>query len=86
LYKADEIVERHRHRYEVNPEYVDVLQEGGLVFSGRSPDGVLMEIAELSKDVHPFFLGSQFHPEFTSRPLKTNPLFDGFVCAAKGDK
>ncbi len=86
LYKADEIVERHRHRYEVNPEYVDVLQEGGLVFSGRSPDGVLMEIAELPKDVHPFFLGSQFHPEFTSKPLKTNPLFDGFVRATKGDK
>ena len=55
--------ERHRHRYEVNPEYVQRLEDAGLVFSGKSPDGHLMEIAELPKSVHPFFLGTQFHPK-----------------------
>ncbi len=77
------IKERHRHRYEVNPEYIDQLERGGLVFSGRSPDGVLMEIAELPRDKHPFFLGTQFHPELLARPLSPHPLFTAFMKAAK---
>ena len=80
------IQERHRHRYEVNPEFVAQLEKGGLVFSGKSPDGVLMEIAELPKSVHPFFLGTQFHPEFLSRPLNPHPLFTAFMKAAKERK
>jgi CTP synthase len=81
-----EVSERHRHRFEVNPKYIEQLQQAGLVFSGRSPDGVLMEIAELPEEVHPFFVGVQFHPEFLSRPLKPHPLFTTFVskAAARG--
>lgn len=82
LYGKPVVEERHRHRYEVNPEYIDQLTEGGLIFSGKSPDHTLMEIAELPKEVHPFFLGTQFHPEFTARPLHPHPLFTGFVKAA----
>ncbi|MCR4311330.1 MAG: CTP synthase, partial [Candidatus Taylorbacteria bacterium] len=63
------ISERHRHRFEVNPEYIERITKGGLVFSGTSPDNRLMEIAELPKEKHPFFLGTQFHPEFKARPL-----------------
>ena len=81
-YGTDRITERHRHRYEVNPEYVDALAKAGLVFSGVSPSEKLMEIAELPKTKHPFFLGTQFHPEFTARPLSSHPLFDAFVTAA----
>lgn len=81
-YGAGEITERHRHRYEVNPEYVERLRAGGLVFSATSPDGVLMEIAELPKSVHPFFLGTQFHPEFRSSLMIPHPLFLAFVKAA----
>lgn len=77
--KAGKISERHRHRFEVNPKYVKRLVDAGLVFSGTSPDGKLMEIAELSKDVHPFFVGTQFHPEFLARPLRPHPLFSAFV-------
>ena len=77
------IEERHRHRYEVNPAYVDELTAAGLVFSGTSPDGVLMEIAELPRSVHPFFLGTQFHPELLARPLRPHPLFTAFLKAAK---
>ena len=80
-YGTSEIKERHRHRYEVNPEYIKVLEEKGLVFSGTSPDGTLMEIAELPKDKHPFFLGTQYHPEFLARPLAPHPLFSEFVKA-----
>jgi CTP synthase len=76
------ISERHRHRYEVNPEYIPALEEAGLVFSGTSPNGVLMEIAELPKKEHPFFVGSQFHPEFKARPLSPHPLFTDFIEAA----
>lgn len=76
------ISERHRHRYEVNPAYIAKLEAGGMVFSGQSLDGTLMEIAELPKKVHPFFLGSQFHPEFKSRPLRPHPLFTSFIRAA----
>jgi len=76
------ISERHRHRYEVNPDYIERLENAGLVFSGRSPDGHLMEIAELPRSVHPFFLGTQFHPEFRARPLTPHPLFSEFIKAA----
>ena len=81
-YKKANIAERHRHRYEVNPKYIKRLEKNGLIFSGISPDRRLMEIAELPRDKHPFFVGSQFHPEFTSRPLAPNPLFLEFVRAA----
>ena len=80
-YSKKEITERHRHRYEVNPAYIDRLEAKGLVFSGRSPDGDLMEIAELPKSQHPFYLGTQFHPEFKSRPLHPHPLFTAFIKA-----
>ncbi len=83
VYGRDEISERHRHRYEVNPEFVDRLEEAGLVFSGTSPNGKLMEIAELSKEEHPFFLGTQFHPEFLARPFNPHPLFTAFISASK---
>jgi CTP synthase len=78
------IHERHRHRYEVNPKYIERLEKKGLVFSGVSPDRRLMEIAELPRAKHPFFLGTQFHPEFKSRPLRPHPLFREFVKAAIG--
>ncbi|MGB4942543.1 MAG: CTP synthase, partial [Candidatus Moraniibacteriota bacterium] len=81
-YPSRRIIERHRHRYEVNPSYVAALREAGLVFSGTSPDGVLMEIAELPKSEHPFFVGVQFHPEFQSTLLKPHPLFLAFIKAA----
>lgn len=81
-YGVPEIVERHRHRYEVNPEYVAKLREGGLVFSATSPDGILMEIAELPVKEHPFFLGTQFHPEFQSSLAAPHPLFLAFIKAA----
>lgn len=82
LYKSDSIVERHRHRYEVNPAFIAPIEKAGMVFSGTSPDGTLMEIAELPKSVHPFFIGSQFHPEFQARPLAPHPLFTGLIKAA----
>ena len=78
-YKQDVIQERHRHRYEVNPEFIKKTEDAGLIFSGKSPNGVLMEIAELPKKVHPFFLGTQFHPEFLARPLAPHPLFTAFI-------
>jgi len=80
-YGKKEIGERHRHRYEVNPAFIGELEKQGLIFSGRSPDGKLMEIAELPKSVHPFFLGTQFHPEFLARPLAPHPLFSAFIKA-----
>lgn len=80
-YGKKEIIERHRHRYEVNPSYIADLEAKGLVFSGRSPDGHLMEVAELPKNKHPFFLGSQFHPEFLAHPLHPHPLFTSFIKA-----
>jgi CTP synthase len=82
-YGSDSVEERHRHRYEINPEYVEQIEKGGIVFSGKSPDGVLMEIAELPKEEHPFFLGTQFHPELQARPLSPHPLFTAFLKAAK---
>jgi CTP synthase len=80
LYGSTEIMERHRHRYEINPHYIDRIQEMGLKYTGRSPDGKKMEIAELQG--HPFFVGSQFHPEFKSRPQKPAPMHYGLVRAA----
>ena len=74
------ISERHRHRYEFNPEYRDRLSRAGLVLSGTSPDGRLVEIVELAD--HPWFLGCQFHPEFKSTPFRPHPLFVAFVAAA----
>lgn len=85
-YGKKEITERHRHRYEVNPEFIVPLEKAGLVFSGRSPDGHLMEIAELPKKEHPFFLGTQFHPEFLAHPLSPHPLFSAFIKACGGKK
>jgi len=79
---ADRISERHRHRYEFNPEYRETLEGAGLVFSGVSPDQKFIEIIELPHDVHPWFLGCQFHPEYKSKPLKAHPLFASFVRAA----
>ncbi|MFA6050212.1 MAG: CTP synthase [Candidatus Paceibacterota bacterium] len=81
-YGKTEISERHRHRYEVNPQYVEEIENAGLVFSGKSPDGKLCEIAELPQSKHPFFLGTQFHPEFLARPLSPHPLFTAFIKAA----
>lgn len=82
-YKSVSVLERHRHRYEVNPDYVGDLEKGGLIFSATSPDGVLMEIAELPKSKHPFFLATQFHPEFQSSLLHPHPLFVAFLEACK---
>ena len=84
-HKADEngelvIHERHRHRYEFNNDYRDLLQEKGLTIGGTSPDGLLVETVELTD--RPFYLGVQFHPEFKSRPNKPHPLFNGFIGAA----
>lgn len=78
-YGQDKIEERHRHRYEVNPKYVEQIEKAGLVFSATSLDRVLMEIAELPKEKHPFFLGTQFHPEFQAHPLNPHPLFTEFI-------
>ncbi len=78
------ISERHRHRYEVNPPYIEDLEKAGLIFSGTSPDKKLMEICELPREKHPFFVGTQFHPEFKSRPLNPHPLFLAFAKVAHG--
>jgi CTP synthase len=76
------VEERHRHRYEVNNSYRRQLEDAGFVFSGTSPDGRLVEFGELPADVHPFFVGTQAHPEFRSRPTRAHPLFAAFVAAA----
>lgn len=80
-YGRGRITERHRHRYEVNPKYHKVLQEHGMVFSGLSPDGMLVESIEYAD--HPYFVATQFHPEFKGRPLRPHPLFLGFVMAIR---
>jgi CTP synthase len=82
-YGVENVEERHRHRYEINPAYIPKLTEAGLVFSGTSPDGVLMEIAELPREKNAFHLGTQFHPELIARPLRPHPLFTAFLEAAK---
>jgi CTP synthase len=79
-YHVPMVEERHRHRFEVNNAYRDLLSEAGLVFSGLSPDGRLVEVVELKS--HPFMLGSQFHPEFKSRPTRPHPLFEAFIAAS----
>ena len=79
---AQTISERHRHRFEFNPEYREILEENGLVFSGISPNRQFVEMIELPRDVHPFFVGCQFHPEYKSKPLDAHPLFVSFVKAA----
>ena len=81
VYKEENINERHRHRFEYNNEYKQRMEEAGLIASGTSPDGSLVEIVELKG--HPFFIASQFHPEFKSRPDKPAPLFVELVKAAK---
>lgn len=81
-HNAPEISERHRHRYEFNPAFRAHLENEGMIFSGVSPDGKFVEIIELPKDKHPFFIGCQFHPEYKSKPLNAHPLFVSFVKAA----
>jgi CTP synthase len=82
LYGAEVVQERHRHRYEVNNAYREVLEQAGLVCSGLSPDRRLVEFVELPRSVHPFFVATQAHPEFLSRPTRAHPLFSGLVAAA----
>jgi len=86
IYSEEIVEERHRHRFEVNPEYIEKFETGGMVFSGVSPDGKLMEIVELPQEKHPFFLGTQFHPEFQARPLHPHKLFTAFIKAAINNK
>jgi len=80
LYGSEEIHERHRHRYEFNNNYREEFEKAGLIFSGQSPDGNLVEIVEVPKNS--FYLASQFHPEFKSKPNMPHPLFKGFIAAA----
>jgi CTP synthase len=81
-YGSEKVTERHRHRYEVNNAYREQLEEAGLVFSGLSPDGSLVEFVELPRDVHPYYVSTQAHPEFKSRPTSAHPLFVGLIAAA----
>ncbi len=80
IYETELIYERHRHRYEFNPEYRELFERNGMIISGESPDGYLAEIMEFRD--HPFFIGVQFHPEFKSRPLNPHPIFRDFVYAS----
>jgi CTP synthase len=82
IYGENEIQERHRHRYEVNNKYRDQISATGLAFSGLSPDGNLVEFVELPREVHPYYIGTQAHPEFLSRPTSAHPLFKGLIAAA----
>ena len=84
LYGESLIYERHRHRYEVNNDFRDQLEQAGVLFAGKSPDGRIVEMMEIPD--HPWFIAAQFHPEFKSRPNRPHPLFRGFVCAAKAKK
>ena len=87
VYRAVPMIgERHRHRYEFNPEFRQPLEREGLVFSGVSPDGKFVEMIELPREKHPYFIACQFHPEYKSKPLDVHPLFDGFVKAAWENK
>lgn len=81
-YGATEISERHRHRYEVNNAYRDQLGAAGLVFSGMYPERDLVEFVELPESLHPYYVGTQAHPEFQSRPTRPHPLFAGLIAAA----
>ncbi|MBM3722537.1 MAG: CTP synthase [Actinobacteria bacterium] len=82
VYGSEEVSERHRHRYEVNNKYREEIAKAGLIFSGVSPSGELVEFVELPKDVHPYYVGTQAHPEFKSRPTRPHPLFSGLIKAA----
>ena len=82
VYESELVSERHRHRYEVNNSFRDQIAEAGLVFSGTSPDDHLVEYVELPREVHPYYVATQAHPEFRSRPTKAHPLFKGLVVAA----
>ena len=82
VYGSDHAEERHRHRYEVNNAYREPLENAGLVFSGTSPDGHLVEYVELPAEVHPYYIATQAHPELKSRPTRANPLFTGLIEAA----
>jgi CTP synthase len=82
VYGSSTSEERHRHRYEVNNNFRDQISAAGLVFSGTSPDGHLVEYVELPTEVHPYYIATQAHPEFKSRPTKAHPLFRGLVEAA----
>lgn len=82
LYGSNLIEERHRHRYEVNNKYREQLEKSGLIFSGLSPDNHLVEFVELPESIHPFYVGTQAHPEFKSRPTRPHPLFAGLIGAA----
>lgn len=86
IYKTKQITERHRHRFELNQKYIDILEKNGLIISGTSPDEKLPEIIELSPKTHPFFIGVQFHPEMKARPLNPHPLFTAFIKASKKNK
>jgi CTP synthase len=81
-YGATSVEERHRHRYEVNNAFREQIAAAGLVFSGTSPDGHLVEFVELPREVHPYYVATQAHPEFMSRPNKAHPLFKGLAKAA----
>ena len=82
IYGEEVVYERHRHRYEFNNRYRQVLEEHGMVCSGSSPDGLLVEFIELPPHLHPFFVATQAHPEFKSRPNRPHPLFAAFIKAA----
>jgi CTP synthase len=82
LYGSSSVSERHRHRYEVNNNYREQIASHGMVFSGMSPDRTLVEFVELPRDTHPFYVGTQAHPELRSRPNNAHPLFRGLIGAA----
>ena len=86
VYGTEKIRERHRHRYEFNNAYRQVLQQNGLILSAKSEDGELIEMVELPQTTHPWFIACQFHPEFTSTPRDGHPLFAGFIKAAMENK
>ena len=86
VYGLGYVDERHRHRYEVSNTYRGVLEAAGLVFSGTSPDGHLVEYVELPREQHPYYVGTQAHPELRSRPTRAHPLFRGLVSAALARK
>lgn len=86
IYKKEIISERHRHRYELNPDFGELLESKGMIISGTSPDGLLPEIIELDKKIHPFFIAVQFHPELQARPLDSHPLFNAFISASLKNK
>jgi CTP synthase len=82
LFGARSIRQRFRHRFEVDPDHVATLEKAGLIFSGKHPVHPIMQILELPREVHPYFIAAQFHPELTSRPLRPQPMFVGLVRAA----